>query len=709
MAADTQGSIDSRTEYKTPDDKKEFWEIELHAGLKAQERWHKRANRVVNRYTGGDRADTENFTFQLNLFYSNIQTTQAMMFGKLPEITLDRRNTDFSDDAARVAAMMLQRMLQADIGKPDDQYSTSLKLNLQDRLITGLGVSRVRYEMDKEVIETAAQLDMNGQMLAEGFSEEVITSERAPLDYVHWRDCAWSPCRTWSELRWFGFKEMMTRDQLVERFGEKIGSAIPLTKTTRIVEDQLLQEESSDSFKRGEVWEIWDKDKKQVVWYCADYPKLLDTKPDPFDLTGFFPVPRPMASNLTTSAYMPIPDFTMAQDLYNEIDNLETRIAMLTQAVKAVGVYNSAIDGVKRMLVEGVENDLIPVDNWAVFSENGGMQGVIDWLPIETIAGVLNQLIARRNDCKSQLFEVSGMSDIMRGAAASAGGPVSATERALEARFSSVRISALQDEFSTYATDLIRLRAEIISKHFSPEQIVKQSNILNTPDGQDQELIQAAIALIKNGEELIWRVKVRPESVAMVDFAALKQERTEYLLAVSQFLQSSGPIMEQEPAAAPMLMEMLKWGLAGFKGSQDIEGVIDRAIDQMAQQEQQPEEEQPDPEVQKLEMQMQLDQGKAQAQMELEQAKNQGAMQLEQQGLQIDMQRIQAELQAKIQEKQADIQQDMNKEQAQLEANTTEERFETEQFLIRETHKANEAIRVEEARTRLSITKEEDK
>jgi len=708
MSADIQGSIDSATEYKTPGDKKALWEIELKAGLKAQERWHKRANRVVNRYTAGDRADTENFTFQLNLFYSNIQTTQAMMFGRLPEISIDRRNTDFGDDAARVASSILQRMLQADIGKPNDQYSTSLKLNLQDRLITGLGVARVRYEMDKETRETAEQLDMNGQVVAEGFSEEVITSERAPLDYVHWRDCAWSPCRTWSELRWFGFKEMMTRDQLVERFGKEMGEAIPLTKTTRIVEDESLQEEAADSFKRGEVWEIWDKDKKQVVWYCADYEKLLDVKPDPFGLTGFFPVPRPMASNLTTSAYMPIPDFTMAQDLYNEIDNLETRIAMLTQAVKAVGVYNSAIDGVKRMLVEGVENDLIPVDNWAVFSENGGMQGVIDWLPIETIAGVLNQLIARRNDCKSQLFEISGMSDIMRGAAASAGGPVSATERALEARFASVRIAALQDEFSTYATDLIRLRAEIISKHFSPEQIVKQSNILNTPDGQDQQLIQQAVELIKNSQELVWRVQVRPESVAMVDFAALKQERTEYLMAVSQFLQSSGPLIEKEPASAPMLMEMLKWGLAGFKGSQDIEGVIDRAMEQMAQKLAQPQEQQPDPEAQKMQMQMQLEQTKSQAAMQLEQAKNQGAMQLEQQSLQIDMQRIQAELQAKIQEKQADIQQDITKEKAQLEANTTEEQFETEQFMIRETHKADEAIRVELAKTQLAKSKDID-
>jgi hypothetical protein len=300
------------------------------------------------------------------------------------------------------------------------------------------------------------------------------------------------------------------------------------------------------------------------------------------------------------------------------------------------------------------------------------------------------------------------MSDIMRGAAASAGGPVSATERALEARFASVRIAALQDEFSTYATDLIRLRAEIISKHFSPEQIVKQSNILNTPDGQDQQLIQQAVELIKNSQELVWRVQVRPESVAMVDFAALKQERTEYLMAVSQFLQSSGPLIETEPASAPMLMEMLKWGLAGFKGSQDIEGVIDRAMEQMAQKLAQPQEQQPDPEAQKMQMQMQLEQTKSQAAMQLEQAKNQGAMQLEQQGLQIDMQRIQAELQAKIQEKQADIQQDITKEKAQLEANTTEEQFETEQFMIRETHKADEAIRVELAKTQLAKSKDID-
>jgi len=722
MAADSQGSIDSVADFK--DDQKGLWETELKSAQEAQERWHKRANTTVDRYTGARRSDLEHSEFQLNLFYSNIQTTQAMMFGKLPEISISRSSADFDDDAARVASMILQRMLQADIGKPNDQYSTSLKLNLQDRLLTGLGVARVRYEMDKETRDTAAQLDMNGQVIAEGFSEEVITSERAPLDYVHWRDCAWSPCRTWSEVRWFGFKELMTRDQLTERFGEKMGKAIPLTKTTdvtnRLMENDALQRESADSFKRAEIWEIWDKDKKQVIWYCGEYDTLLDTKPDPFQLTGFFPVPRPMVSNITTSAFMPIPDYTMAQDLYNEIDNLETRISMLTQAVKAVGVYNSAIDGVKRMLVEGVENDLIPVDNWAVFAENGGMQGVIDWLPIETVAGVLGQLVARRNDCKSQLFEVSGMSDIMRGAAASAGGAVSATERALEARFASVRIASLQDEFSTYATDLIRLRAEIISRHFSPEQIVQQSNILNTPDGQNQQLLQAAIALIKNTQDLVWRVQVRPESVAMTDFAQLKAERTEYLMGVSQLLQSAGPIVEQEPLMGPMLMQMLKWTTAGFKGSQDIEGVIDRTLDQIEQNQQQAAQQppQPDPaiaaEQAKSQAAMQLEQVKAQSQMQAAQqaaqlqmqalqAKSQADQQNEAQKHQNNLERISAELQSKQAEVQLANQADVAKESAQLQADTASEETETEQYIIRERFKADEAIRVDTEKTRNKI------
>ena len=41
----------------------------------------------------------------------------------------------------------------------------------------------------------------------------------------------------------------------------------------------------------------------------------LPNDDDPLDLDGFFPCPRPLASNLTSDQFLPTPDFVIAQDL----------------------------------------------------------------------------------------------------------------------------------------------------------------------------------------------------------------------------------------------------------------------------------------------------------------------------------------------------------------------------------------------------------
>ena len=681
----SQGQIQERSDFKK--DKQglyEYYDAEMQAFFDAVKKWQKQGNKTVDRFLDRRGAGEENW-FRLNLYHSNITTLRSMLFGKLPDIDVNRSNDDFNDDVARVAAFMLRRMLQNDIGTPNDEYSDSLRMNLDDRLIPGLGVSRVRYEFDKKTNNVATMSSIEGKTLAEGYTEDVVTGERAPIEYVHWRDFAWSPARTWAEVRWVAFKAHMTRDQLVKRFGEKIGKKIPLTESVTSKEEKQFTEQDDpkqDAWMRASIWEIWDKQTKKVFWWCKDFPEILDDKPDPLKLAGFWPIPKPMVSNVTTTAWMPIPDFVMAQDLYNEIDKLETRISLITDAVKVVGVYDKSSEGVKRMLVEGVENDLIPVDNWALFAEKGGLQGQIDWLPFDTIAGVLAQLTARRQDATQLLYEITGMSDVMRGAQ-SAGGAVTATERSLQARFASVRIQALQDEFSNYATDLIRLRAEVISKHFSVATIIKQSNIETTADAA---LGEQAAALIKDTSDLVWRITVKPESVAMVDYAQLKEERTSYITALATFMQSAAPLVELDPGITPSLLSMLQWGLAGFKGSEEVEGILDQAIDEARKNLEQPEggSEGPSPE----EIKAQAEQAKSQAQMQLEQIKHQHAMELIQAKMQSDMQEFQAEMQVKMQEIEASTQQDIIKEQAQMEANKEEESHETEEFIKREQARA---------------------
>jgi hypothetical protein len=276
----------------------------------------------------------------------------------------------------------------------------------------------------------------------------------------------------------------------------------------------------------------------------------------------------------------------------------------------------------------------------------------------------------------NRLAQATGMADIMRGGS-SAGGAVTATERSLESRYASVKIQALQDEFAKYATDLIRLRAEVIAKHFSPETIVEQSNMEHSPD---QQLIGPAIELIKKNANLVWRINVKPESVAMVDYAQLKEERTAYMTALATFMQSSAPLVQQDPKAAPALMEMLKWGLAGFKGSSEIEGVLDQAINAMQAEEQKGGQEQQQP-PSDAQLKMQMEQGK----QEYEMKKLEMTQQFEREKWQYESQRIQTEGQISGQQTQMEAQGDLQKEQAQFQFNMDEERNETTEFIKRET------------------------
>lgn len=685
---DSQGNIESLKDFKKDkQDQHDRWAQEFAAADKASRKFTKQGNKTISKYLN-DKKGSEASSFRLNLFYSNINTVRDLMFGSLPEITFSRKNQDFNDDVARVAGLIYERMLNADIGTPNDQYSDALKQCLQDRLLPGMGVARVRYDFNEEKEQISAVVDIKtGVELQAAQDIEVVANERAPIDYVHWRDFKWSPCRTWAECRWDAFKTLLTRDQLVTRFGEKLGNKIPLTSSRFSQEEKNypeIDEQRQDAFKRAEVWEIWDKVALKVHWWCPDFKEMLDSKDDPLGLTGFFPNPQPMMANVTTTAYMPIPDYIMAEDIYLEIDMLETRIVLITEAVKVVGVYDAAAEGVKRLMSEATENDLIPVDNWAMFAEKGGLTGTIDWLPIEQVANTLQKLVERRNDAMSLLSQITGMADIMRGGK-QAGGAVSATERALESRFGSVRIQALQDEFAKYATDLIRLRAEVVSLHFSPESIVQQSNIMFTADG---ELVGPAIELIKNRVDLIWRIQVKPESVAMVDYAQLKEERTGYITALATFMQSAAPLVEMDPNATPILLEMLKWGLAGFKGSNEVEGVLDQAIKniQSASKNKGGEgQEQPSPEQIKAQAE--------QARQQFEAAQLEKTHNFEREKWQYEMQHAQHLSDMQQQGIQLESQKDVQKEQAQFGFNIEEERNETEEFIKRE-----------EARRRLALT-----
>jgi hypothetical protein len=136
------------------------------------------------------------------------------------------------------------------------------------------------------------------------------------------------------------------------------------------------------------------------------------------------------------------------------------------------------------------------------------------------------------------------------------------------------------------------------------------------------------------------------------------------------------PAAQAAPELTPMLCEMLKFGVTAFKAGKQLEGIIDETADKLREVQKQTEGQpkQPSPEVQKMQMQMQIEQaklqarqGELQAQGQLEQQKLQAQMQLEKAKQEYQAQENQLKFQLEEQRNQLDREMEMRSEQMKAE------------------------------------------
>lgn len=633
----------------------ELWSGEITAAEAELKKFIERGKKVNRKFL--DERDTVNTNDRwFNIFYANTNILESALYAQLPKPAVSRRHTDYNDDVGRVAALILERTITQDLDDPTDTFDSTLRHCVQDRLVPGLSQAWLRLETDTSEISVPPMPGSDTEMPGADAQPELpgiegqsvppqqITDQRVCIDYIFWQDFLWSPCRVWEERRWVARKAYMARDELIERFGEDNGKTCPLDFTPKGAAGNVQSGTPlEDIIKKAVVYEIWDRTTRKVYWFNKGMSKMLDVKDDPLGLRGFEPCPRPMLANLSTSNTVPRPDYYMLQDQYMELDTINNRISLLIQACKVVGVYDKGATAVARMLQEGFDNQLIPVDNWAMFAEKGGLKGQLDWLPLEAVTQALQQLNAAREVIKGQIYELTGIADIVRGAS-KASETLGAQQ--IKAQFASVRIKKLQDEVARFATDIMRIKAEILVKHFDPSILVKRSGILQT--GNDQ-FVAPALQLLASADEFEWRINISADTLAQADYAMEKKDRVEFLTSVSKFLASAAPMVERSPESAPLLINLLKWTVAAFRNAKDIEGIIDRALDQMTKKPPQPK---PNPEQQR----QQVEQQKMQAEMQMQKQEGQMKMQLEQMKAQIELQKSQAEMRAEQQRNAMELQ-----------------------------------------------------
>lgn len=477
------------------------WNDELEQARKAKgfDNWQTRSKRIIKRYRA-ERGDvSENADdlqgAQFNILWSNVQTLMPALLAKVPKPVVERRYLD-RDDVGRTASVILERCLTYELD--DGNFLSALKKTVLDRLLPGRGVAWIRYEpkftpMPGKTQEAPSNVPNQsnyasaggggGNIPASGDNRpspavqeatsdapnEQVADESVVVDYIDWRDFMTSPARTWEEVWWVAKRVYMTRDELVKRFGA-VGKEVTLDWSPVAISAPGQVTDGSDRQKRAKVWEIWNKQKRYVCWMAESYKdKLLDEKPDPLGLEGFWPTPKPLFATLTNDSLIPVPDYIEYEDQASELDDLTTRIDALVKTIKACGVYDASVPELKRLFEEGFENELVPCDNMAEFSSKAGANGMghIWMLPIKDMAATLIQLYDARERVKQVLYEVTGISDIVRGSA-SQGGAKTATEQRIKGQFASMRLNDMQSEVARFARDVLRIMGEIIAEHFDP-------------------------------------------------------------------------------------------------------------------------------------------------------------------------------------------------------------------------------------------------
>jgi hypothetical protein len=196
----------------------------------------------------------------------------------------------------------------------------------------------------------------------------------------------------------------------------------------------------------------------------------MDQKPDPLGLRDFFPCPRPIYSSMDTTSLIPLPDYDMWKDQAQEVDELTGRINRLIKACQVRGAYDARFTEIARLFEDGLETDMVPVDNWAEFAQTGGLKGSMDFAPLSDIIEAIGQLYNAREQSKRDAAEISGVSDILRGQ--NVGPEKSATEARISGQYGTLRLQDRQGEIQRFCRDIVRMMGELIAQSFTPETLM---------------------------------------------------------------------------------------------------------------------------------------------------------------------------------------------------------------------------------------------
>lgn len=685
---------EEKGEAKGEDEQVRRWLSEIGLSDKTEKGWREDAKRALDVYasevTGKEGEKKEAF----NILWANTEIKRQALYNTLPVPDIRRRFGD-KDPVAKAVSEILERSVAytLDCGNFDEAFANAVLT----MILPGRAVTRIKYR-------AAFEKDEEGQ------DTDTIQSEKVECEQVQWDDFIRGPGKTWPEVPWIAFKHKLTKDEVKAKwpeFAEKITYDV-----AAVSEGASENKTDSTVYKRACVYEIWDKDSRKVIWIAKEYADSpLEVVDDPLELSGFWPIPEPLVAIERPDSLIPITEYSQYCLLAKELESITRRRSRIVSAMRVRGVYDSTLAEMSKIF-EADDNDFIPAENLSRLIEAGGIEKAIWMMPLDKLIIVYRELGMQRQALISEIYELTGISDIIRG---NTNPNETLGAQQIKANFGSMRLDRQRQAVQRYIRDIVRIVAEIISEKFDRATLASMTG-MNFPTEAEKMQVQGQIQLaamqaqidgnqaplqqlqaqaqavlskpswedieqvLKSDLQREYRIDIETDSTIVADVQRDQQAMTEFMNGMGQLFKYSADGINSGILTIDLAKKTVAAFMRKFKLGREVEDELENSMNQPAQA---------NPQAEAAQAQAQAEQQKMQMEMQRIQAESQAAMQKLQAETQAYMAKIQGDMQAQAMKLEAEQQKIVAKQEA-IELERQKLAIEREQMITKAGVKAQE-------------------